>query len=187
MESLSALMDGELDEREAQRELVRLKQDAAMRERWDAFHLVGDALRGELGRSATLSASLTDAFASRLAAEPTVLAPRRSTRSAKRIATYALSAAATVSAAALVAWVALAPNGMADLNALLDPASKVNVAGGAAGPVGAPPTAPIASVSVDGSMNEYLLAHQGFSPSAALQGLAPYIRTVSVTRAADGR
>jgi hypothetical protein len=37
-------------------------------------------------------------------------------------------------------------------------------------------------------MNEYFLAHQGFSPSTAIQGLAPYIRTVSASRpAAQGR
>jgi hypothetical protein len=28
-------------------------------------------------------------------------------------------------------------------------------------------------------MNVYLLAHQGFSPSTAIQGVVPYIRTVS--------
>ena len=30
-------------------------------------------------------------------------------------------------------------------------------------------------------MNEYLLAHQGVSPSSGLQGVAPYIRTISAT------
>jgi len=27
--------------------------------------------------------------------------------------------------------------------------------------------------------NDYLLAHQGFSPRVSLQGMAPYVRTVS--------
>ena len=36
-------------------------------------------------------------------------------------------------------------------------------------------------------MNEYLMAHQEFSPSTALQGVAPYIRSVSITRQAQGR
>jgi sigma-E factor negative regulatory protein RseA len=48
-------------------------------------------------------------------------------------------------------------------------------------------TAPVVTVSTDGRMNEYLLAHQGFSPSTAIQGLAPYIRSVSTTRTLDGR
>ena len=46
---------------------------------------------------------------------------------------------------------------------------------------------PLPSASNDGSMNEYLLAHQGFSPSTALQGVTPYIRSVSATRSFDGR
>jgi hypothetical protein len=33
-------------------------------------------------------------------------------------------------------------------------------------------------------MNEYLLAHQGVSPSSGLQGVAPYIRTISSAPAA---
>jgi hypothetical protein len=36
-------------------------------------------------------------------------------------------------------------------------------------------------------MNEYLLAHQGFSPSTAIQGLAPYIRSVATTPQIEGR
>jgi hypothetical protein len=36
-------------------------------------------------------------------------------------------------------------------------------------------------------MNDYLLAHQGFSPSTAIQGLAPYIRSVSTTQQLEGR
>jgi hypothetical protein len=45
----------------------------------------------------------------------------------------------------------------------------------------------IANVSSEGRMNEYLLAHQGFSPSTAIQGLVPYIRSVSTTQQIEGR
>jgi sigma-E factor negative regulatory protein RseA len=45
----------------------------------------------------------------------------------------------------------------------------------------------LASVSSEGKMNEYLIAHQEFSPSTAIQGLAPYIRSVSTTQASQGR
>ena len=54
----------------------------------------------------------------------------------------------------------------------------------------APPAdAPVALASVpsEGKMNEYLMAHQGFSPSTAIQGLAPYIRSVSATHTTKGR
>ena len=66
-------------------------------------------------------------------------------------------------------------------------ASVTPAANGVATPVAAQALAPVASVSSDGHMNEYLLAHQGFSPSTAIQGLAPYIRSVSASRAPEGR
>ena len=36
-----------------------------------------------------------------------------------------------------------------------------------------------AIVPLPSGTNDYLLAHQGFSPRASLQGMAPYVRTVS--------
>jgi sigma-E factor negative regulatory protein RseA len=49
------------------------------------------------------------------------------------------------------------------------------------------PSATLASVPSEGRMNEYLIAHQEFSPSTEIQGLAPYIRGVSSTRQDKGR
>ena len=59
-------------------------------------------------------------------------------------------------------------------------------AGRSAPPVAPPPVQP-ANEPRNGRLNEYLLAPEGFSPSTALQGLAPYIRTVSVGRTTDRR
>ena len=168
MEQISALMDGELDEREAEREVARLKAEDA-RERWDEFHLISDALRGE----PLLSSRFNESLSRRLAEEPTVLAPQRRSRSARRMTTYAMSAAASVSAAALVAWVALGPTAPVT-DQLANTASKAEES--------AAQSVQLANVPSDGRMNEYLLAHEGFSPSTALQGVAPYIRTVSSTR-----
>jgi sigma-E factor negative regulatory protein RseA len=176
MDAISALMDGELSADDARRQIGNLKNDAALRKRWDDFHLIGDALRGE----AQLSPQFSELVTRRLAAEPTVLAPRRLRSNVKRVTTYAMSAAASLGAVALVAWVALSP------------APPTNLAG----PISVPASIPIkpadtattpASVPSEGNMNEYLLAHQGFSPSTAIQGLAPYIRSVSTTRQIEGR
>jgi len=41
------------------------------------------------------------------------------------------------------------------------------------------PEPALVSAPSDGQMNEYLLAHQGVSPSTSLHGVAPYIRTIS--------
>jgi sigma-E factor negative regulatory protein RseA len=179
MDGISALMDGELDDTQAQREIVRLKDDVESRERWDSFHVIGDAIRGERPLSPGFSASLSK----RLGEEPTVLAPRRSTRQGRRFTTYALSAAASLCAVAFVAWVAVAPTTVpTGLQAGITPAGTLG-----ASPVAAQASTPLSSVASDGHMNEYLLAHQGFSPSTAIQGLAPYIRSVSTMRGPEGR
>jgi sigma-E factor negative regulatory protein RseA len=171
MENISALMDGELEAHQAQRELARVKEDSGLREQWDTFHLIGDAMRREL----LLSPGFRDQIARRLGEEPTVLAPRRLTSKTRRAATYALSAAASLSAAALVAWVALPPGSVALQASAPSPNAALVAVQAAAAPA-------LASIPSEGRMNEYLLAHQGFSPSTALQGLAPYIRSVTATR-----
>ena len=115
----------------------------------------------------------------RLAGEPTVLAPRRSRPGA--LAAYALSAAASLSAVALVGWIALFNNPLApqpDLAQAPNATTRRSSSG---------PSAQLASVPSEGRMNEYLIAHQEFSPSTEIQGLAPYIRGVSSTRQDQGR
>ena len=169
MEKISSFMDGELDADEAGRQIGRLQSDPEARAKWDAFHLIGDAMRGEGVVSREFSARVH----ARLGAEPTVLAPRRSpARPAAR--TYLWSAAASFSAVALVGWVAF----YSPLSPQPAPDSR-----SASAPQAVPPAPPVelANVPSDGQMNEYIMAHQAFSPSTAIQGLAPYIRTVSAS------
>ena len=175
MDKISALMDSELGEHEARGQVSRLKDDEELARTWHTFHLIGDAMRGERPLSPGFGARLSD----RLAAEPTVLAPQR--RPAKRLSTYALSAAASVSAVALVGWIAFYNQPYAPPATIV----KAPVAPAPA-PIASPPPQ-LASVPSEGRMNEYLIAHQEFSPSTAIQGLAPYIRSVSSTRSTQGR
>lgn len=176
MKDISALMDGELDAGEAGRELTRIKQNADLHDDWETFHLIGDVMRG----NPLLSPDFERRVARRLEQEPTVLAPRR--HRIPPAVSYALSAAASLSAAAVVAWVALSGNlagtgsGDAPGYAQVPPMAEV---------ASAPPA--LANVPDDGRTHEYLLAHQGVSPSTALQGVAPYVRTVSVGPHSNGR
>ena len=178
MDGVSALMDGELDEHPARDVLAKLKEDPGLRERWETYHLISEALKSEPLLSPVLSSrGFSAAFAERLQAEPTILAPRKSVLTPKRVTTYALSAAASVSAAALVVWVAMSGS-----------EQPLSVAGGK--PDQAPAVAALvstlpASVSSDSSMNQYFLLHQGVSPSSEFQGVAPYIRSVSAVRPAE--
>lgn len=173
MDKISQWMDGELSGHETREQLARVKNDAELHHSWGLFHLIGDVMRGEHA----LSREFEQRVAARLASEPTVLAPRQ--RVVSRFTTYALSAAASVSAVALVAWIALFNNPLAP---------QPDLAQAPTTPLPAPaPSEQLASVPSDGKMNEYLIAHQEFSPSTEIQGLAPYIRGVSSSRQAEGR
>lgn len=166
MNKISEWMDGELDGNAVRQQVERLKQDTELRQVWYTFHLIGDVMRGERA----LSPDFERRLSARLAGEPTVLAPR--THPVRRFTTYALSAAASLSAVALVGWVAY-------VNNPLGPQPEIAVAPAPPKPALIAAEPQLASVPSDGTMNEYLIAHQEFSPSTELQGLAPYIRGVS--------
>jgi len=174
MERLSALMDGELGKHEVRGELGRLKEHPERQRRWGAYQIIGDAMRGEH----LLSIRFNEQLGQRLAQEPTVLAPQR--RPAKKLITYALSAAASLSAVAMVAWVALSTGSLTTA-----PQPRIVQVPGM---TTAKPVLPqVVSLPSDGRLNEYLLAHQGFSPSTAIQGVTPYIRSIAAQRPAKKR
>jgi sigma-E factor negative regulatory protein RseA len=167
-ERLSALMDEELGGAESEACLDRLDRDGELEDAWRLYHLIGDALRGHAGHG------LPPSFAARLAAEPTVLAPRRAARVAQRNTWYAFSAAASVAAVALVGWMALP---------LFEPPAQIATSQPA--PALATVALPPAAVPAAQGVNDYLLAHQRFSPSSVRGGMAPYVRTVSEAREAQ--
>ena len=174
MNKISEWMDGELPAHETRPLVDRLKQDVELRQCWDTFHLIGDVLRGECA----LSQDFEQRLAARLAGEPTVLAPRPP--AIRRFATYALSAAASLSAVAVVGWLAFFNNPLVPHPEIAQPQI-------APAPAPIPVEPQLASVPNDGTMNEYLIAHQEFSPSTEIQGLAPYIRGVSGSRKVKDR
>lgn len=166
---ISALMDGELDAKDAASIIKGLRQSEDMRDEWATYHLIGDALR----QSVTIP-DITQRVSARLAAEPTVLAPWRRPPMHK-VKTYA-SVAASLAVVAAVGWMGLQT---------IDRPAQENLA--VAKPVSATAIqAPAVTAALaPAQMNGYLLAHQEFSPSTAIQGVAPYVRTVAVRTVAD--
>ena len=158
-EKISALMDAELSGEDIDGQLAELKRDTGLRHVWNTYHLIGDALRGHHGRD------IADRVARRIENEPTVLAPRRRVLERGRPAWFLVSAAASVAAVALVLWATLP---------ILR--SQPEFAAKASAPVAE--TKPSLAL---GEVENYLIAHQPYSKSSAMQGLAPYIRTVSDT------
>jgi len=163
-ERLSAWMDGELEGGPAGQMPSQLKSDAALRGNWDCYHLIGDALRGVQGPD------LCARICERLEAEPTVLAPPRRAMAAN-LPRLALRAAASVAAVAFVGWMALPLLQPDALQMAASPAAQVK---------------PVAVPAGEGA-KDYLLAHQRYSPSSAMQGVAPYVRTVAEVQSAARR
>lgn len=160
-EEISLLVDGELDAERVDGVCAGLREPRCVAT-WVCYHVIGDALRG----SSAIMPGFAARFASRLAAEPTVLAPRRR---GPAPAAMAWAAAATVAAVSVVGWVAMTtlPAGDGSMPAALATARQ-------AATVRAADIRP----PVD---NEYLLVHQEYSPTTAIQGARPYLRAVAAT------
>lgn len=167
-EDISQLMDGELDPDQVAGACSRLREPKAA-EAWNCYHVIGEALRGSAGHP--LSTDFSRRLSERLAAEPTVLAPRRRAASSARMA---WAVAASVAAVALVGWMALpmfeTRIPVAALNPVATPAGDVQAGG-----------MPVRRAN----LGEYLLVHQEYSPATMLQGVQPYIRAVSTDDTAN--
>jgi len=181
-EQLSALMDGELAPDEMARQISALKNDSALNQTWVAYHVLSDALR----KSPQLSLDFTAKLAQQLAEEPTVLAPQR--KSKLSTPRYAMPLAASVAAVSLVgvlAWQMVRVNQADAPIALAAAPVAATQQVAVAKPKAAPSTQVVAAKTPEVVQfsrvvsNSYLLAHQEFSPSYAMEGIPAYVRTVS--------
>lgn len=156
-QQISALMDGEVFEDESDALFEQIAEEEAAHQDWEIYHLIGDVLRQPEHIHRDLSTQVHE----KLRDEPTVLAPRRQVVKQKARA-FALSAAASVVAVAVVGW----------MSVQIAPESPVQIAM-------KPDAMRPASMHIQPSSNEYLMAHQEYSPSIDVNGGASYIRTVS--------
>ncbi|MCX7172767.1 MAG: RseA family anti-sigma factor [Proteobacteria bacterium] len=155
---LSAMIDDELDIHDQHALLAALRGKKDMRASWDSYILLGDALRGSPELATDLTANVMNALRN----EPTILAiPRRQAPSMLR---GVAALAASLAGVAVVGWLALSPTAS---QTSITPSAKTQIP-------------PVASTSA--RMQEYLMAHQAYSPSSRIQGGASYIRTVSSSR-----
>jgi sigma-E factor negative regulatory protein RseA len=186
-ERISSLIDGELKSgAELDQALRSLGEGTPERAQWDAYHLIGDALRDTHGVGLG-----KEAFAKRLGDEPTVLAPRRLEphlleRPVSSPVRWPMRMAAGIAAVAFVGWVAVsffdAPFAT---NQLAGSAVRPTLVSATPGGTGSPtstafPASPSGTVApVPSSLDDYMWAHQRYSPSSLTHGVAPYVRLVS--------
>jgi sigma-E factor negative regulatory protein RseA len=188
MERISALMDGELDRDDVARAVQGVKERSELGEAWSTYHLIGDVLRGERGAVP----QLLPAIRAKLADEPTVLAPKKKrVESLRRLVLPSLAAAAALTA---VTWMSLVTQQGATTTA--SPVAEVIVPATSAPPSSVvatliQPTYTSASIPPiqfpSRRIDAYLQAHQEFSPSRTIQGLAAYARTVSTSDGTESR
>jgi sigma-E factor negative regulatory protein RseA len=162
-ELVSAMVDGELGHQESAAFLARVKSNPEWRDDWETYHLIGDAMR----QLPPLSENFDRRMKARLAEEPTVLSPKRSMLTKHPL--FALSAAASVAAITLVAW--QLSQSSAEHAAVVQLASNQTV-----------PTVSPQDALRRRNVSEYLIVHQEYSPSIAMQSVAPYVRTVYETQ-----
>lgn len=154
---ISALMDSELFEDEAEIMIDRIGRGTNAHKDWEVYHLIGDVLRQPDHIHCDLSSKVRE----RMRDEPTVLAPR-SHAVKRKVRTVALSAAASLAAVGVVAWMSqqigseTLPQMAMQKNALRP-----------------------ASIQIQPKSSDYLMAHQEFSPSTDMNGGASYIRMVT--------
>lgn len=167
-EDISTYMDGELDPARMAPVAAALKDSEEARRDWMTYHVIRDAMTMEVPRMDTFAAR----FHERLAAEPTILAPKPArTRVAKPQTVWL--AAASVAVVALTFW-----------NSGTENPSSPNLVtqNVASADSGASIRGNIIPASSIVEANPYVIAHQEYAPTTAMEGVAPYIRTISASR-----
>jgi sigma-E factor negative regulatory protein RseA len=156
-QEISALMDGELFEDEAETIFDHIKHDPDAHNDWALYHMIGDVLRQPDLIHRDISARVSE----RLQNEATVLAPRsRALRQKARV--FALSAAASLVGVGIVFWMSMQISPETSPQLALQQTNMHPV-----------------NLQIQPQADDYLMAHQEFSPSNDMNGGASYIRTVT--------
>lgn len=200
-EALSALVDGEADARTAASLSARWRDEAALRERWHSYQLIGDVLRSEELAGRGRDAAFLQRLRAQLDQEPVVLAPR-----ADRVAEEAAAALPRQRAvgAGLRRWATpaavaagfLAVIGSLAVTRLPGPQAEApQLAQAPVMPVEAPQQVVLATPADqvepangvlirDARLDQYLAAHKQFGGSSALSVPSGFLRSATYDGAA---
>lgn len=176
-DKLSALLDGELGDELRRPVFDALKQDSSLRTDWNAYCLIGDALRGDHACAPDFVSRVMDG----LDDEATVLAPRSVKPQTPRGSYWRtlMPLAASLMGVAAVGWVAhalyadSAESTRLAVSAPRSPSGEVQVA--------AVRPASVAPVAAD-PHREYVFVHQAMTGGGPIPGAIQHVRAVSDVR-----
>lgn len=202
MEIISALVDGELTDRDMHDAIRATRSNHRQCCSWERYHLIGDSLRNNL--PASIDRQFLNRISAALVSEPPLNAPpslplqSRKAVSIKPVAGFALAASV-----ALTAFVGV---GMFSVDEGGQPLPPVAVAPASNAPAVAPlPQSPVVTVAdgdapldsrrwnvsqpdVESKLNIYLSNHQSVSVTARVNGaMLPHVRLVNETYPSTGQ
>jgi sigma-E factor negative regulatory protein RseA len=183
-EKLSALLDGDLERQAGRPVLDGLQKDAGLRKDWDAYHLIGDVLRGE-------GAGPPD-FVARVMAgidrEPTVLVPRAIAAGSPPERSWGalMPVAASVMGVAAVGLVAASLYSGEPGVARVAKVQRVLPSTPVVAQTQRVDRVPV-RLSRDERNREYVFAHQSLNMGGPMPGAVQYVRAVSSAAEGSGR
>jgi sigma-E factor negative regulatory protein RseA len=199
-EQISALLDSELGDAHIEGVLASLRRSEG-RETWDVYHQIGDVLRSE-EMAQDFSAGFTSRLLARLDEEPPILAPMKQSEpqqaqpqqaggfALRRFAMPLAIAAAAVFAVVAVPQMSKKAGPGSDVVASTQQISLPASAGGVVRTEFTPDQPASATTVADGSvqrdprLDQYIMAHQRYSP--AWNSSAEYARSATYTVTSDG-
>lgn len=187
LELLSALKDGELKEQDFAKLAPQLYSDSALRQRWDRYHLIGQAMRNNL--PAVLQHDLASRVSAALQNEPTILSPESPAIPPKVVhdrsfTGYAVAASVAVVGFLTVGLVAerLLPGSeiVASAPPTLSPvAAGPNLAASAANLGPTPVVAPMSHEERAAQLRSYIIHHEFSGPSMSRPLPSASVRVVT--------
>lgn len=174
-EDISALVDGEVPEPQADRLITALEHETELRHCWRHYHLIGAVLRG--GGRAEIQPCLCERVAKALESEPITFAPRALTPRMPALKWLTgLAVAASVAAVAVLS-VQTTPQ-TAQFAAVSAPEMAVQQPASSNKPSGAQ-TRLAANNPPAPKLHNYLTNHNEYVTSAGMQGMLPYARSAA--------
>ena len=169
-EKLSAFVDDELDELEERRVYAALKNDKALRNTWERYHLMSAALRHDL--KFVIPRAVADRVATRIDGEPSGASVFQRNRFVRLAGTLAIAASVAAIAIAGVQWLHHPVSSTGQQLASNKPESAKILHAGAT-------RWGVRDTEKESALNAYLIEHDEFSSTSGLGGMMPYVRAVS--------